>query len=292
MVIGIYGRKYEDSFAPYFRRLIELLHEHKVKIVVNETFLQFLSLQHFRWETTPTIFNDDYEDLCDIDFMMTIGGDGTFLNSVPVVYQYQIPVIGINSGRLGFLARIAPDNIEYAMKMLFEKQFSIENRNLLHASISPGNTGFFPEALNDITIQKTDNSLLTINLYIDNEFAATYWSDGLIIATPTGSTAYSLGVGGPIMAPDTENIIISPIASHNLTVRPLVISNKVSLKLEVLSRNDNYLLTVDNRTIQLNNQHHVILNKADKYVKMLKFADDSFFKTLRNKLMWGADTRN
>jgi NAD+ kinase len=292
MKVAIYGRRFEPVFSPYYKTLIDLLVRNKVKIFFYKRFLEFIEKEKLPIPENIEVCSREELINKSFDFLFSVGGDGTFLEAVPMVHESHIPIIGINSGRLGFLANIAKEDIEAAVNELFKGQFIIEERSLLHAKLIHAELDFFPHALNEVTIQKTDNSLLSIHLYLDDEFAATYWSDGLIISSPTGSTAYSLSVGGPIIAPNTDTFIISPIASHNLTVRPLIISDQVKLKLKIDARNDQFLLTVDNRSVHLCNMDEIIIEKSINNVRMLNFTDSSFYKTLRTKLMWGADKRN
>lgn len=292
MKIAIYGKTFNKGFRPHFQVLLNKLIENNAQISVFKPFCDFICAET---GLTPP-FQSVYSQIHDFDrtseLMISIGGDGTFLESIPYVVKYDIPVIGINSGRLGFLAYISKDEITNAFDAIFNKDFDIEYRTIINL-LSPDNIfNGLNYALNEVTIHKADSSMITIEAYIDGEFLNTYWTDGLIISTPTGSTAYSLSVGGPIVVPGSGNFIIAPIASHNLTVRPLIIPDQNTITLKVNSRSGNFLITADNRTVLNTTDQTFKLCKSDYKLKMLRLPKTSYYTTLRNKLMWGADTRN
>jgi NAD+ kinase len=228
----------------------------------------------------------------DTSFLFSVGGDGTFLESARIVRDRGIPVVGINTGRLGFLAGISSQEITESVDMLLSGQYSIEERTLLHLTTSEGEIDNFGMALNEVTIHKSDLSMITIQAELDGEFLNAYWADGLIISTPTGSTAYSMSVGGPIMLPESESFIIAPVSPHNLTVRPIVIPDTKVINLVVLSRNNTFNVALDSRNYHLNSGTVLTLRKADYKLKLVKFPEKNFYNTLRNKLMWGMDRRN
>ncbi|MBN2347562.1 MAG: NAD kinase [Bacteroidales bacterium] len=292
MKILIYGKTFNLDFKTHIEELFDILKAHNVEYYIYKPFLQFM-LEHA--ECTPLHageFNTFEDTPHDADLMISIGGDGTFLAAVPFVRDFDIPIIGLNSGRLGFLANIAKDEITEALQAIFDKNFEIEYRTLIKLE---NDFHLFDElnfALNEVTLLKKDSSMITVDAYLDNEYLNTYWTDGLIVSTPTGSTAYSLSVGGPIITPDSENFIIAPIASHNLTVRPLVIPDTKKITLKVRSRSNNYLITADNRTTLVKDSFVVHLCKAEFRLKMLKLSKSNFYSTIRNKLMWGVDKRN
>ncbi|WP_372644489.1 NAD kinase, partial [Ancylomarina sp.] len=217
-----------------------------------------------------------------------------FLDAVTVVQDSGIPIVGVNSGRLGFMADIAREEIPAAISDIFEGNYSIEERTLL--KVQTKDNGLFKDfnyALNEFTVHKKDSaSMITIHTYIDGEYLNSYWADGLIIATPTGSTAYSLSVGGPILIPNTQNFVISPISPHNLTVRPIVLPNHQEITLKVEGRSDSYLASLDSRSVSFEALNELKISKADFKIKVLKLKTHSFYSTLRNKLMWGVDKRN
>jgi NAD+ kinase len=193
---------------------------------------------------------------------------------------------------LGFLASISKTQIENALKQIIKGNYSIEKRSLLKIETSSNVFNDFPYSLNEITVQKIDSAMITVHVYIDNEFLNTYWADGLIVSTPTGSTAYSLSVGGPIIIPNSGNFVIAPISPHNLTVRPIVLPDTSKLKLKLEGRSSKYIASLDHRSVIINNSEEIIISKADFNIHLIKLKDTSFYKTLRNKLMWGADRRN
>ncbi len=293
MKIAIYGREFKDNFNPYFKNLIGLLQKSKAEIIIYKPFFESLckDLQNVIENAN---FFDVANDLSDnTDCLLSIGGDGTFLESATFVQDLGIPIAGINSGRLGFLATISRNEIEFAITRILNKSYSFEERELLE--LSSGNTVFqnCNFALNELTVAKKDSgSMITTHVYVDGNFLNTYWSDGLIIATPTGSTAYSLSVGGPIVVPGSNNFIITPIAPHNLTVRPIVIHDSSEITLKIEGRGENYLVSLDRRYESLPAGIELKIKKAKFRIKVLKYDSRTFYETLRAKLMWGMDTRN
>ena len=292
MIISIYGKTYNSEFNPYIKELFEKLGQNNVETIVYKPFLKFIRNNAGIDTTSMDVFENHNEIKDDVDFMISIGGDGTFLETIPFVRNYNIPIIGLNSGRLGFLANISKGEISSALDAIFEKKYEIESRTLIKLDSDINVFGELNFALNEITIQKKNSSMITIDVYLNDEFLNTYWTDGLIISTPTGSTAYSLSVGGPIIIPGSNNFILASIASHNLTVRPIVIPDNIIIKLKINSRNEMFFITADNRTSLIENSVKLTLYKADFKLKMLKLPNNNFYVTLRNKLMWGADKRN
>lgn len=227
------------------------------------------------------------------DLVLSVGGDGTFLETMLKVKELGIPVAGINTGRLGFLANISEDEINQSLDLLYRGDYEIIERCLLRI-LEPADllNGSAPVALNEITVQKADLSMITINVFVDDIHLNTYWSDGLIVSTATGSTAYNLSVGGPILSPEDESIIISPISPHNLTIRPIVLSGKSRLRMVVEGRSDEFLVTCDFRYKRVPFGKEIqIIQPSDK-LKTVMLKGRDFYSTLRNKLMWGADKRN
>lgn len=292
MIISIYGKTYNSEFNPYIKELFEKLGQNNVETIVYKPFLKFIRNNAGIDTTSMDVFENHNEIKDDVDFMISIGGDGTFLETIPFVRNYNIPIIGLNSGRLGFLANISKGEISSALDAIFEKKYEIESRTLIKLDSDINVFGELNFALNEITIQKKNSSMITIDVYLNDEFLNTYWTDGLIISTPTGSTAYSLSVGGPIIIPGSNNFILASIASHNLTVRPIVIPDNNIIKLKINSRNEKFFITADNRTSLIESSVKLTLYKADFKLKMLKLPNNNFYVTLRNKLMWGADKRN
>lgn len=228
-----------------------------------------------------------------VDFMISLGGDGTFLDTLQYVQCSDVPVMGINTGRLGFLATITRKNIEVALSDLLKGQYTIEERTLLNLeSDKPAfETGKF--ALNDFTIHKRDtSSMLTIHTFLNGEFFNTYWSDGVIVTTPTGSTGYSLSCGGPIIFPDSKNFAITPVAPHNLNIRPVIVSDQSVVTFEVSGRGSNYLISLDSKSEIVDYSYQLAICKAPFTLKLVKLNRQNFIQTLREKLMWGLDNRN
>jgi len=227
------------------------------------------------------------------DLVISVGGDGTFLETMIGVMDLDIPVAGINTGRLGFLANISEEEISNSLDLLCNGDYEIIERSLLEI-VEPSGifNGSSPVALNEVTIQKADLSMITITVHVDGTYLNTYWADGLIISTATGSTAYNLSTGGPILTPEDESIIISPISAHNLTIRPIVISGGSRLKLVVEGRSSVYLTTCDFRSEKVSFDTRVEIRRASKKLKTVMLKGRDFYSTLRNKLMWGADKRN
>jgi NAD+ kinase len=227
------------------------------------------------------------------DLVLSVGGDGTFLETVLKVKDLGIPIAGVNTGRMGFLANISEEEIGNSIDMLCQGEYEIIERCLLEISRPVGLFGgISSSALNEITIQKADPSMITINVFVDETYLNTYWADGLIISTATGSTAYNLSVGGPILSPEDESIIISPISPHNLTIRPIIISGESRLRMVIEGRTNEYLATCDFRSKRLPFTEEIHIKKARVKLKTVMLKGRDFYSTLRNKLMWGADRRN
>jgi NAD+ kinase len=294
MKIALFGRLFNESFTDSFKLMFEEFTKRNIEVDIYEPFYDFL-IREVNFKPPVNKNFNGYHDLDkDIDFVFSIGGDGTFLEAVTIVRETGIPIVGINSGRLGFMADIAQDEIPQALNDIFNGQYSIEERSLLKLETSKN--GLFKEfnyALNEFTVHKKDTaSMITIHTYLNNEYLNSYWADGLIIATPTGSTAYSLSVGGPILIPNTQNFIISPISPHNLTVRPIVVPNQHEITLRVEGRSDSYLASLDSRSCTFESSTELKIKKSDFQIRVLKLKSHSFYGTLRNKLMWGVDKRN
>ncbi len=292
MRIAIYGKTFNPGFTTYVKQVFKILSDKKSEIFIYNPFKEFISKNYQLDYKLNGIFDTIESFPTDSDFIISIGGDGTFLETIPYAIKNDIPVVGLNSGRLGFLANISKEEIIPAFNAIFENNYHIEYRTLLKF-ISPANIfGNLNFALNEITIQKKGSSLITIDASLDKEFLNTYWTDGLIISTPTGSTAYSISVGGPIVTPGSNNFIVAPIASHNLTVRPIVIPDNMEIKLKAYSRSNKFLVSMDNRTIEIDKPTEFIICKAEFKLQMVHLPNNSFYKTIRNKLMWGVDKRN
>ena len=293
MKIALYGQTVNPEFYEELSRLFDLLKEKQIESFVYGPFLEYLQ-QNCGIRPEITCQFEDGNDLPDdVSYMFSLGGDGTFLKSFLVAKNGSIPIVGINSGRLGFLSDISRDEIESAVNDILEGNILIDERTALELEIVSEKQSVFLYALNEIAVTKLDSSsMINIHTYINDEFLNTYWADGLIIATPTGSTAYSLSVGGPILTPDSENFVISPIAPHNLTVRPMVVPDHHSITLKVEGRGHHFLASIDSQSETIYFKESLKIRKAPFKVKTIRLNNHSFFTTLRNKLMWGVDKRN
>tara|TARA_B100001758_G_C18251134_1_gene525906 strand:+ start:24 stop:905 length:882 start_codon:yes stop_codon:yes gene_type:complete len=293
MKVALFGKSVKADSVPFVKELINQL-----KVVHADVFFNpYINniAQDVLVENSNNIFDLNSEFPKDLDFLISIGGDGTLLDTIPLVNDSNLPILGINAGRLGFLANTAQEEIALAVKALKEKTFKIDERSLIEVnstnSSSPfGNSNY---ALNEITIHKKDSSsMLAIHAYVDDEFLNTYWADGLIVATPTGSTAYSLSCGGPILSPSSDNFVITPIAPHNLNLRPMVVNDNVTIRLQLDSREEQCLVAMDSRSVSIENELELELKRANFNIRLIELPNQNFFKTIRNKLFWGKDVRN
>jgi NAD+ kinase len=293
MKIALYGQTVNPEFFEELSRLFYLLKEKQIETFVYRPFLEYLHQDCAIYPEVTGQFEDSNDLPDDVCYMFSLGGDGTFLKSFLVAKNGTIPLVGINSGRLGFLSDISRDEIDSAVTDILEGNILIDERTVLELEIVSEKQSIFQYALNEIAVTKLDSSsMINIHSYINEEFLNTYWADGLIVATPTGSTAYSLSVGGPILTPDSENFVISPIAPHNLTVRPMVVPDHHSITLKVEGRGLHFLASIDSKSEPIYFTESLKIRKAPFKVKTIRLKDHSFFSTLRNKLMWGVDKRN
>lgn len=293
MKIAIFGRTFNPDFSGSIIEFFKGVEENKIQAFIFSPFYDFICNATDYTPEHKTLYNVAEDIPQDVDFMVSIGGDGTFLESITYLRKFDIPVIGINSGRLGYLANIARGEISEALSTIIKGHYELEKRTLLTVESTVPVFGKHNFALNDITIQKKDTNMITVDAFLNDDYLNTYWTDGIIIATPTGSTAYCLSVGGPIVLPGAGNFVIAPIASHNLTVRPLVIPDNMEMRLEVKSRSGVFQISADSRTQLLDcGQSTLYIRKAAFQIKMVKLPFNSYYGTLRSKLMWGADIRN
>ncbi len=293
MKIALYSNEFRNDYLLVYKQIVDFFRARNVKILMEEGMKKTLESQfQFPVEGIGSFSNKDRKTLS-ADLMLSIGGDGTFLSSTYYAIENHIPIAGINCGRLGFLADIPSHDIETALSLFMNGEFVLEKRMLLEVAEPEGLFNGFNVAMNELTVHKLDNSsMIKIDTKIDGEFLASYWADGLIISTPTGSTAYSLSVGGPILAPNMGGIIITPIASHNLTVRPFVVPNTVEIELTIDGRGNQFLVSSDHRSEPLDFSKRIVIRKSQSYVSVVLLKGQSFYSTLRNKMMWGADRRN
>ncbi|MCF8379971.1 MAG: NAD kinase [Bacteroidales bacterium] len=292
MRIGLYGKEFSKDFNDSIHEMFGLFSEYKSEIVIHNKFKGILGCVGVSGLESFEVFDDNSDLSSDIDILISLGGDGTFLDTVRFVRDLDIPILGINTGRLGFLANISRDEISESVKLLLEGKYTTEERALISLTTSEGPLNGFSKALNEITVHKKYAGMISIDTYLNEEFLNSYWADGLIISTPTGSTAYSMAVGGPIVLPQSRNFIISPVSPHNLTVRPIVVPDDVVIELKVNSRSDTFLVAMDSRSYTLDTRVRLKIEKAQHGILMVKFPVNNFYNTLRNKLMWGMDRRN
>ena len=292
MKIALFGTTFSENFNKYIQHLINKLEAEKIQICVEESFLEFIK-EKLRFKNEIITFKNHEELKIQADILFSIGGDGTLLKAASYVRDSNIPIMGINTGRLGFISSIAPDQIDEAINDLLKNNYKTDRRTLLTLTTSNNlfkNKNF---ALNEVAIVKKDtSSMVKIDAYVDNEFLNTYWADGLIVSTPTGSTGYSLSCGGPIIMPGTNNIIITPIAQHNLNVRPIVINDNSIIKLKVEDRDQLALVSLDSCSRAFDSSIELIIKKADFRITLIEPQGNSFTSTIRHKLMWGIDKRN
>jgi len=292
MKIAVYGKPFNQAALPFVRQVFDCLVQHQTKIFVHSELNGFLADQA-NFPPANTVFTN-YEDLKNqVDVMLTLGGDGTILGTVDIIRDSQIPVIGINFGRLGFLASVNKNDISAAIHALVNRQFTLDSRVLLQIDSDPVVFKNQNTALNDITIHKRDNAaMITIHAFLNDEYLNSYWGDGIIVSTPTGSTAYSLSCGGPIVFPQSGNFVITPISPHNLNVRPIVVSDDCKLTFKVETRNSNFLISCDSKTEAIDTYSIFTVGKAGYGFNLIRLNNESYLSTLRNKLMWGLDARN
>lgn len=292
MKIAIYGREFNNSVLPFVQEVFNALEFYGIETIVYREYNEFIE-EKVKLPAGLETFSNYKELRNNADILISLGGDGTLLDTLALVRDSGIPVIGINFGRLGFLASINKNEIRNAIEALVNKQYSLDKRTLLNLESKHHMFGDENFALNDITIHRRDNTaMMIIHAYMNDEFINSYWADGLIIATPTGSTAYSLSCGGPIIFPSAQNFAITPIAPHNLNVRPVIIPDDVSLRFEVEARSTKFLVSCDSRTATVDKSVKITINKAAFHVNLVRLNNESYLTTLRNKLLWGIDTRN
>lgn len=294
MKVGVYGQKYSKESAKYIATVFSELEKHNAEIVVEENFLNQIN-QSKKQNKEYTVFNQFSDLNKEVDLFLSIGGDGTFLRAITYVRNLNIPLLGINLGRLGFLATVPKNKIKLALQAFINKEYSIKERTILKVNSIPKMPEFedINIALNEITVVRKDTTaMITIETSLNNEFLSNYWADGLIVSTPTGSTGYSLSCGGPVIAPSAKNLVITPIAPHNLNVRPLVIADDTKISLKLIGREKQALISLDSRILTIPTDTQIYVEKADFNIQIVQLNNQSFLKTLRKKLLWGKDVRN
>lgn len=291
MTIAVYARNTKENFPHYLEQLIALSNIEHFNIIVYKPYLDFLTAQN----DTPFNLNtfSNFEELiAKADYVISLGGDGTLLETLEFVRKSGVPVLGVNTGRLGFLATVYKEDFSKAIQLLINEKYTLDKRELIVLENRATDFNHINYALNEFTIHKKESgAMIHIDTYVDGVFLNSYFADGLIVSTPTGSTAYSLSCGGPIMLPDSDNFIITPIAPHNLNVRPIVISNNKILSFKVSGRSDSFNVSLDSRSQTITQQAELIIRKADFRFNLINLDGQHFFETLRNKLLWGLDKR-
>ncbi len=291
MKIGVHGKEFTRQSTPFIQRIFEILTHHGGELYVSSKFASFLKqsvFRSFKWE----VYRPE-EGPPPLEVFISIGGDGTLLESVSHVGNAQTPVLGINTGRLGFLATISRDETEHALEQLIDKSYTIDKRALIRLDTEQNLFGRTNFALNDFTVVKKDtSSMITIHTFVDGEFLNSYWADGIIVSTPTGSTGYSLSCGGPLIFPRSGTFVLTPVSPHNLTVRPIIVSDTSEVSFQVDGRSKKFLVTLDSRVATVDNKVKLTVRKADFMVNLIQLEGQHYFKTLRQKLNWGLDIRN
>ena len=286
---ALFGNTYQAKKSAHVLRLLSILDKYQAKVYIQKEFYQFLTKDLKMDIQVAGVFeNDDFH----ADMVLSMGGDGTFLKAASYVGNKNIPILGINTGRLGFLADVSPEEMEETFEDIYKGNYKIEDRSVLQAFCEGQPLKGYPCGLNEIAILKRDSSsMITIHTSINGAYLTTYQADGLVIATPTGSTAYSLSIGGPVIVPHSNTIAITPVAPHSLNIRPIVINDDWEITLDVESRSHNFLVAIDGRSETCREGTRLVIRKADYQTKVVKRPNHIFFHTLRDKMMWGADGR-
>jgi len=291
MTIGIYSRVFKEEHTPYVLELITQLSKKEIPFLLFAEYYKVIK-KHLPKQKIGT-FKNHQDVKKNIDLLITLGGDGTLLDTLQLVRDSEIPVAGINMGRLGFLADIHKQEIKNLVESIEQNTYTIEDRTLISVETNKPAFGEVNYGLNEFTIHKTDSSsMIVVHVYLNGEFLNSFWADGLIIATPTGSTAYSLSCGGPIVFPTSGTFVLTPVAPHNLNARPIIIADNTVLSFEVECRSNNFLCSIDSRSVNIDNTFQLAVRKANFTFKLLRMPESSYLNTLREKLNWGEDSRN
>lgn len=293
MKVAIYGQTYQDNALEYVLQLLEELQEESAEVYLEKEFHAFLVAE----KTSKSYKTFTVESGLDTTFDMFIsfGGDGTILRATTYVRDLCIPIIGVNTGRLGFLSTFKKEDVKKVVQEFVKGDYTIVERSLVEIKVDGYESEFkdLDFALNEITVSRKDTtSMITVETYLNDEYLTSYWADGLIVSTPTGSTGYSLSCGGPVIVPSAKSLVLTPIAPHNLNARPLVVSDDTIIRLKVSGREEHHLVSLDSRIASIENGTEIEIKKAPFTIKMIEYTSESFLKTLRNKLLWGEDKRN
>lgn len=293
MKVAIYGQILQENTADYVNELLDELKKSKAEVSLEKNFFNLLRQQN-ELEQYPTFTESSGLD-SSFDMLVSFGGDGTILRAITFIWDLGIPIVGVNTGRLGFLSTFSKEEVRKVVKEFVAGAYVIRERGLVevHSDYEIPEFGDMKFALNEVTVSRKDTtSMITVETYLNDEYLTSYWADGLIVATPTGSTGYSLSCGGPVILPGVQALVIAPIAPHNLNARPLVISDDTIIRMKVSGREEHHLVSLDSRIATLENGREILVKKAPFTIKMIEYTSESFLKTLRNKLLWGEDRRN
>lgn len=294
MKIAIFGQYYQNNTAEIVTKVVSFLEANSISIAFERSFLTTLQEKNIVVNDYASFSN--YTELdADFDALISIGGDGTILKAATFIRDKNIPIIGINAGRLGFLATVQYENIASFLHKVIQKDYIISKRSLLSVRTNPVYDNFkdLDFALNEVTVARKDTtSMITIDTSLNNEYLTSYWADGLIISTPTGSTGYSLSCGGPVLTPEVASFVVTPMAPHNLNARPLVITDDTEITLKVSGREEQFLISLDSRIAAVSKDTTVFIKKAPFTLSIIEFKEETFLTTIRKKLLWGADKRN
>ncbi len=292
MQVAIYGRRLKQKVKKDVKLLFTLLQDKDIDFIIYEPFYKHLQ-KAFGFKLNAKTFKTRENIKENVSFVFSLGGDGTILDAVSWVGEYEIPIIGVNMGRLGFLASIPIDKIKDAVEAVVDKTFIVDKRNMLTVEANHSLFTDSPFALNEFTIQRSDtSSMITVHTYLNGQHLNSYWADGLIVSTATGSTGYSLSCGGPIIYPNNNNFIITPVAPHNLNVRPLVVSDDSTITLKIEGRTKKFLTTLDSRVEAIDNTFEITIKKAPFQANLVRLSDMNFVNAIKDKLNWGEDLRN
>lgn len=291
MRIGIHGKDFQQKSSRFIERLLDYLLHYQAEIWVSDKFLKQVRSSRIQEYKLKSFSHEEH--LRPLDFFFSLGGDGTLLESVTYVGKSETPILGINTGRLGFLATTSRDETEKSLDALFKGNYTIDSRTVLKFISTPKLFGKLNFALNDFTIMKKDtSSMITVHVFVDGQLLNSYWSDGIIVATPTGSTGYSLSCGGPLVFPQSESFVITPVSPHNLGTRPIVISDSSEITFQIEGRSKKYLISLDSRFETIDDTVKLKIKKERFKVKLVQLPGQHYFQTLRQKLNWGLDVRN
>ena len=292
MIVAVYNRTFGKEDIPAISKILSALQTHKIQLVFYKDFYNQLK-DSFSFDETPAFFTSRLDLPIQTDMLISLGGDGTMLDTVSFIGDSNIPLIGINLGRLGFLAAVSENEAADAIESLVRGSYTIEKRSLLHLESSMPIFKDAPFALNEFTLHRKDSSsMIKIHTYLNGEFLNTYWADGLIVATPTGSTGYSLSCGGPVVFPQTSSFVITPVAPHNLSTRPIIVPDDNVISFELEGRTDHFLCTLDSRTETIPTSIQLAVKKENFTISLIRPDEHNFLKTIRQKLYWGIDRRN